>query len=43
LLQEFFVFGEKFVFVDVTGLDAINRLDAELLKQAHEFASIAVS
>lgn len=43
LLQEFFVFREKFLFVDVTGLDAINRLDAELLKQAHEFASIAVS
>jgi len=37
LLQEFFVFHEKFLFVDVTGLDAIKRLDADLLKQAHGF------
>lgn len=34
LLQEYFVFKDKFLFVDVLGLDAINRLDKELLGQA---------
>lgn len=34
LLQEFFVFRNKFLFVDVLGLDAINCVDKELLAQA---------
>lgn len=37
LLQEFFVFRDKFLFVDVTGLDVINRLDAGLLKHVCGF------
>lgn len=34
LLQEYFVFPDKFLFVDVLGLDAISRLDADILAQA---------
>ena len=33
-LQEYFAFQEKFLFVDLNGLDAINSLPAELIEQA---------
>jgi type VI secretion system protein ImpG len=33
-LQEYFAFQDKFLFVDVQGLDALKRLPQELLKQA---------
>ena len=33
-LQEYFAFQDKFLFVDVHGLDALKRLPQELLKQA---------
>jgi len=33
-LQEFFAFQDKFLFVELRGLDSIQRLPAELLKQA---------
>lgn len=33
-LQEYFAFQEKFLFVDLKGLDALKRLPQELLKQA---------
>ncbi|MDM8348553.1 type VI secretion system baseplate subunit TssF [Pseudomonas sp. sp1636] len=33
-LQEYFAFQEKFLFVDLKGLDALKRLPPELLKQA---------
>ncbi|MGB4074353.1 type VI secretion system baseplate subunit TssF [Pseudomonas sp.] len=33
-LQEYFAFQDKFLFVDVTGLDALKRLPEDLLKQA---------
>ncbi|MDP3813992.1 type VI secretion system baseplate subunit TssF [Pseudomonas sp.] len=34
-LQEYFAFQDKFLFVDVTGLDVLKRLPEDLLKQAH--------
>lgn len=33
-LQEYFAFQDKFLFVDLKGLDALKRLPPELLKQA---------
>jgi type VI secretion system protein ImpG len=33
-LQEYFAFQEKFLFVDLQGLDALNRLPEDILKQA---------
>ncbi len=33
-LQEYFAFQDKFLFVDLLGLDALKRLPADLLKQA---------
>ncbi|MNF27894.1 hypothetical protein D3C85_376850 [compost metagenome] len=33
-LQEYFAFQDKFLFVDLMGLDALKRLPADLLKQA---------
>ena len=33
-LQEYYAFEEKFLFVDVTGLDCLTRLDPALLQQA---------
>lgn len=33
-LQEYFAFADKYLFVDVLGLDALQRLPNELLKQA---------
>ena len=33
-LQEYFAFQDKFLFVDLKGLDALKRLPVELLKQA---------
>jgi type VI secretion system protein ImpG len=33
-LQEYFAFQDKFLFVDLKGLDALKRLPADLLKQA---------
>ena len=36
-LQEYFAFQEKFLFVDLPGLDALQRLPQELLKQARGF------
>jgi type VI secretion system protein ImpG len=33
-LQEYFAFQDKFLFVDIHGLDALKRLPQELLKQA---------
>ena len=33
-LQEYFAFQDKFLFVDLKGLDALQRLPADLLKQA---------
>ncbi|MFI8578590.1 hypothetical protein FIV02_00445 [Pseudomonas sp. THAF187a] len=33
-LQEYFAFQEKFLFVDLLGLDAVNSLPEDLLKQA---------
>src|SRR5690606_39497273 len=33
-LQEYYAFEEKFLFVDVTGLDCLTRLDPPLLQQA---------
>ncbi|MGY2374104.1 type VI secretion system baseplate subunit TssF [Pseudomonas sp. SDO524_S393] len=37
-LQEYFVFAEKYLFVDITGLDALRTLPKELLKQARGLA-----
>lgn len=37
-LQEYFVFQEKFLFVELTGLDALQRYPAELLKRAQGMA-----
>lgn len=37
LLQEFFVFKEKFLFVDVTGLEQIESQPKDLLKRARGF------
>ncbi|AGZ34773.1 type VI secretion system baseplate subunit TssF [Pseudomonas sp. SWI6] len=34
-LQEYFAFQDKFLFVDVTGLDVLQRLPEETLKQVH--------
>lgn len=36
-LQEYFAFQEKYMFVDLSGLDIIHRCPAELLKQARGF------
>lgn len=36
-LQEYFAFQEKFLFVDLLGLDALKRLPEDLLKQARGF------
>ncbi len=36
-LQEYFAFQEKFLFVDMLGLDAIKRLPQEVLEQARGF------
>ena len=33
-LQEYFAFQEKFLFVDLLGLEAIHSLPEDLLKQA---------
>lgn len=33
-LQEYFAFQDKFLFVDIQGLDALKRLPVDLLKQA---------
>lgn len=33
-LQEYFAFPDKYLFVEVAGLDAVQRLPDELLKQA---------
>ncbi|TVP91899.1 MAG: type VI secretion system baseplate subunit TssF [Pseudomonadaceae bacterium] len=37
-LQEYFAFQEKFLYVDVTGLEALLQLPEEQLKQAHGIA-----
>ncbi len=34
-LQEYFVFPDKFLFVDLKGLDVLQRLPSEQLEQAH--------
>lgn len=36
-LQEYFAFQDKFLFLDLLGLDALQRLPAELLRQARGF------
>lgn len=34
-LQEYFAFPDKYLFVDVTGLDALHALPGDVLKQVH--------
>ena len=36
-LQEYFAFQEKFLFIDLLGLDAVRRLPQEVLEQARGF------